>query len=112
MSDDKPTAAAIVAQALNLQGIESDDGEPWTEEKVAAIYDRFEPLMRSPEMMQKIQDIIEVKYPAPETGGELTPKETEALVIQMLEERQAKRQALRELQAELDWRTKAKRRDR
>jgi hypothetical protein len=35
---DEPTAARIVAAALNRAGVESDDGTPWTEEKVAAIY--------------------------------------------------------------------------
>jgi hypothetical protein len=36
---DEPIAARIVAEALNRAGDKSNDGKPWTEEKVAAIYD-------------------------------------------------------------------------
>jgi hypothetical protein len=37
---DKPTACRIVAEALNRAG-ESDNGEPWTEAKLAAIWDQY-----------------------------------------------------------------------
>jgi hypothetical protein len=40
----KPSACELVAGALNQMGVPSDDGSPWTEDMVAAIYDRMKPM--------------------------------------------------------------------
>jgi hypothetical protein len=38
MSENKPTGCNIAAKALNRAGVKSDDGKPWTEEKLETIW--------------------------------------------------------------------------